>query len=38
MDMVDFSKEKNSYIGLILDEVHNLIYDKNEGTVIGFSN
>jgi len=40
MDMVDFSKERNSYVGLILDEVHikDLIYDKNEGTLIGFSN
>jgi len=41
MEMVDFSKEKNSYVGLILDEVHikeDLIYDKNEGTLIGFSN
>ena len=32
--------ERNSYVGLILEEVHikeDLIYDKNEGTLIGFS-
>ena len=41
IDMVDFSKERNSYVGLILDEIHikeDLVYDKHEGTLIGFSN
>ena len=41
IDMVDFSKERNTYVGLILDEIHikeDLVYDKHEGTLIGFSN
>ena len=38
--MVDFSKENYSYVALILDEIYikDVIYDKHEGTFIGFSN
>ena len=41
IDMVDFTKEANRYVSLILDEVHikeDLIYDKHEGSLIGFTN
>ena len=36
--MIDFTKERNSYVALILDEVHikeDLVYDKHDGTLIG---
>ena len=39
--MIDFTKERNSYVALILDEVHikeDLVYDKHDGTLIGFTN
>ena len=39
--MINFTKERNSYVGLILDEVHineELIYDNHEGSLIGFAN
>ena len=38
--MIDFTKERNSYVALILD-VHikeDLVYDKHDGTLIGFTN
>ena len=41
LDLVSFDKEYNRYVTLVMDEVHireDLVYDKNEGTLIGFVN
>ena len=36
---IDFSVERNRYVGLVVDEVHirdNLVHDKHDGQLIGF--
>jgi len=41
IDAIDFSKEGNRYVALLLDEVHlkeDLVYDKHSGSLIGFAN
>ena len=41
VDMIDFTQEANTYISLVIDEVHikeDLVYDKHEGSLIGFAN
>ena len=41
IDAADLSQELNCYVGLVLDEVHikeDLVYDKHQGTLIGFTN
>ena len=41
IDAIDFSKETNRYVTLLLDEVHikeDLVYDKHSGSLIGFTN
>ena len=41
IDAIDFTKEANRYVALLLDEVHikeDLVYDKHSGSLIGFAN
>ena len=41
IDTIDFTKEANRYVALLLDEVHikeDLVYDKHSGSLIGFAN
>ena len=41
VDMIDLTQEVNTYVSLVIDEVHikeNLVYDKHEGSLIGFAN
>ena len=41
VDVADLSKDLNKYVVLIMDEVHikeELVYDKHEGSLIGFVN
>ena len=41
IDAIDFTKEANRYVSLLLDEVHikeDLVYDKHSGSLIGFTN
>lgn len=41
VEMIDFTQEANTYVSLIIDEVHikeDLVYNKHEGSLIGFAN
>ena len=41
IDMINFTQEANTYVSLVIDEVHikeDLVYDKHEGSLIGFAN
>ena len=41
IDMIDFTQEANTYVSMVIDEVHikeDLVYDKHEGLLIGFAN